>query len=77
MSDMVEKVKDIIAEELGVPVAAVLRNDYPAVRRATAAGELVNPTGALGQSYETFAQALVGMQPAPKKNGLLQILTGR
>jgi len=68
---------DEIAEELSVPVAAVLRNDFPAVRRATAAGELINPASALGQGYEAFAQALVGIEPPPKKNGLLQMLTGR
>jgi hypothetical protein len=67
-----------ICEELNAPLGAVLRNDFPGVRRATVNGDLINLASPLGEAYAIFAKSLIGISEAPKRGGgLLQKLTGR
>jgi hypothetical protein len=67
---------DEMAKEINAPVAAVLQNDFPVVRRSTIGGNLIGAATRLGREYDAFAKSVMGIQPIPvRRASLLQILT--
>jgi pilus assembly protein CpaE len=57
---------------LGLPIYAIVVNDYQALQEAYAEGRLVDRSAALGESFERLAAKIAGVaEPEKKKKGSL------
>ena len=66
--------EDEVEEYLQLPVAAVIPNDYAAVKQSIVDSHLVDPTSVLGEVLEDFARQLSGL-PAPERTGKASVFS--